>query len=939
LIESSHDLNQEEPKVPIADPVRRLESSKVPIATPNELRAYNDYCSFAGIILQAIQQLNSDQGEWFVDAKPSGRWLVVSHRGAVVPEQGWKLHISANILNGAEVLSRVLTVLLNEPVVFKVAGSVQALAALNDGTAGLSQIGKFITIYPVDDAQGVHLAIRLAAATKDLIGPSILSDRPLLRGGVIYYRFGSFGGLTMQSPAGEISFALRTPQGNFEPDKRDNAYRQPSWITDPFMAAGIADPPQTRSQLIANRFLIVGLLHQSARGHVYLAIDLDKPGKCVLKHAEPGALISPEGREARDYLRHEAAVLKRLGPDARVPSVFALVEDNNSLYLAMEDLEGDTLERHVQSHNPRGRTLGHSRIVAWGRELLAILVSIHSAGLVYGDLKSSNIIITPNGRLRIIDFEHAYEQATARPPGRGTRGYMSPQQAAGHPAHFTDDVYGFGALLFYMTTGAEPSHAPRPNSLLDRSLEILQPGIDPRLAGVISRCLASDAAARFPNIGAVDAALAAIDSGTVITRPMPRLTSPENEAAARKRCRDLSRRLGDTICRAAQPIAEGINSTWISKHPLALGKNARDVHVGVAGTLLALAELVHEFGITAHRAVLQQAALALVQAPMIRGDPLPGLYVGEAGVAAALLLAGQVLGDRDLIDAARRHGRRVDELPHTSPDLFNGSAGRLRFHLIMWDSTHDRKDLAAAVTAGEHLLATMASTADGGHYWTIPSGYGAMTGQSYLGYAHGAAGIADVLLDLFEVTADGRFLTAARGAAQWLLSLGVPALNDGGGLCWPATEGADPVPAYWCHGAGGIGRFWLHAASHDLVPGAASIADRAIGSAAHGVRWAGSTQCHGLTGAIEVVLDAYQATGNTDRLAEARTLEKLLLTFARETNDGLVWPSEYPNVITPDFNLGYAGVASTLLRLSDPERRPHCLSRGAFRIDKRPNFQ
>jgi lantibiotic modifying enzyme len=264
--------------------------------------------------------------------------------------------------------------------------------------------------------------------------------------------------------------------------------------------------------------------------------------------------------------------------------------------------------------------------------------------------------------------------------------------------------------------------------------------------------------------------------------------------------------------------------------------------------------------------------------------------------------------------------------------LFNGSAGRLRFHLIMWDETRDPEDLAHAVAAGEHLLTTMIGADDGQHRWAIPSGYGAMSGQSYLGYAHGAAGIADVLLDLFEVAADARFLDAARGAARWLARLAVPALDDGAGLCWPPTEGSEPVAAYWCHGAAGIGRFWLHAASLDLVPGAAILAHRAVVTTARSVRWAGPTQCHGLSGAIELLLDAYQATGNSDHLVEARVLERLLQAFAHESNDQLVWPSESPNVITPDYNVGYAGVVSTLLRLSDPERRPHSLSRRGFRV-------
>jgi lantibiotic modifying enzyme len=309
--------------------------------------------------------------------------------------------------------------------------------------------------------------------------------------------------------------------------------------------------------------------------------------------------------------------------------------------------------------------------------------------------------------------------------------------------------------------------------------------------------------------------------------------------------------------------------------------------------------------------------------------------VGEAGVAAALLRSGQVLGDSSLVEAAQARSHRLSRLPYTSPDLFNGSAGRLRLHLMVWDETHDGDDLACASAAGEHLLRTMAGVEDGRPHWTIPAGFGPLSGQTYLGYAHGAAGIADALLDLFEVTADARLFEAACGTARWLQDLAVPALDDASGLCWPTTEGAEPVAAYWCHGAAGIGRFWIHAAALGVMPGAAGIAARAIATTARGVRWAGPTQCHGLAGAIEVLIDAYQANNDPAFLATARILERLLLAFACEVDGQLAWPSESPTVITPDYNVGYAGVASALLRLADPARRPHGLSRQGFRFDSK----
>src|SRR5438270_636322 len=66
--------------------------------------------------------------------------------------------------------------------------------------------------------------------------------------------------------------------------------------------------------------------------------------------------------------------------------------------------------------------------------------------------------------------------------GVGTRGYMSPQQAQGGPPAISDDVYSLGALLFLLTTGAEPSRAPHPFALLERPVAKLNPGVDQAIA-------------------------------------------------------------------------------------------------------------------------------------------------------------------------------------------------------------------------------------------------------------------------------------------------------------------------------------------------------------------------------------------------------------------------------------------------------------------------
>src|SRR5207253_5946577 len=129
--------------------------------------------------------------------------------------------------------------------------------------------------------------------------------------------------------------------------------------------------------------------------------------------------------------------------------------------------------------------------------------------------------------------------------------------------------------------------------------------------------------------------------------------------------------------------------------------------------------------------------------------------------------------------------RRVAALPYDMPALFSGTAGRLRSHLMLWEETGDPKQLAAAIEAGEDLLHRAEDAGEGMLRWTVPPGYNRHSGRIYTGYAIGAAGIGDALLDLFEATGEKRFLSAAQAAAHWVKSLAMPTLNDDSGLDWP----------------------------------------------------------------------------------------------------------------------------------------------------------
>jgi hypothetical protein len=877
-------------------------------------------------MLAIAEEMGRESGaRWAMEPSedPTMEWIRLLREDAALPAQGFKLHVSAGVSSAEEVLRRALPVLLAERVTFKVAGSRRMLAALNQGMGGMSQIGKFITVYPGDDAQAVRLAAALDGATRGLCGPVIPSDRALRPGSLVHYRYGAFKLHFMQTPVGHVVPAICAPGGELLPDRRTQDHAAPAWVKDPFVEAGVAVAAGAPSRIIAGRYLLLSRIHRSVRSSVLLAVDITLGRRCVLKRAEGEATRAAETR-----LRHEAEVLALLAPDPRFPTPFGIFEHDEELYLAMEDVEGETLGQYIGGLSAEGRHVSADRVVAWGRELASALGYIHARGLAYRDLKSSNVIVTPEEELRLIDFDIAHPlEGSDKPHGLGTLGYMSPQQAAGAMASVDDDIHGLGALLYFMATGAEPSLSPRPQALLDRPIARLNPSIGEALAHVVKRCLAPDRALRFASIAEVEAALAAIGRHVpvrIISIPREPAGEPEDDVGARARA--LARRLGDRSSSPSSPGPGGRTVPWTNAYRMGPGAYRRDIDSGAAGAVLALAELVVALGVPAHRAALEERARWLLDLPRPGGAPVPGLYVGEAGIVAAVLRAGQALGDPELVARAAERGRFIASLPHGSPDLFNGTAGRLRAHLLLAEETGEPEPLGHAVACGEALLSA-AAPAGQGLCFPFPAGYDELSHRAYPGYAHGAAGIGDALLDLFQATGQERFLEAARGAAAWLESLAVPALDDGSGVAFPMLEGGPPTAAFWCHGATGIGRFFLHMAEVDALPGAAELALKAARSAAHGARWAGPCRCHGLSGNIDFLLDVHQVLGDRVNLAEAFALARLLLPFAEACAGETAGPSGLVQAFKPAYMVGFAGVAACLSRLASPGPRPYGLDR------------
>ena len=845
---------------------------------------------------------------WTVEGGAEGTWCRATPPGDPAgPSQGWKLHVSASDASAVTVLATAVPVLLAAGVPFKIASTRRNLSMLNQGEGGPSQIGKFMTVYPPDTDTAVRVAAELDRALRDASGPAVPSDRVLREGGVVSYRYGGFAGRWIQTAYGEVTPALEGPDGTLVPDTRRARDAVPAWLDDPFEAAGLVEPPPPRPALVAERFRVLRTIYRSPRGSVHLALDLADVRRCVLKQAVVDG--DPDGPAAR--LAYEHRMLTRLAGVPGVVRAVGWVDDGRERILALEDISGPTLASAGAHRVDNGFHLPVADVIDVAVQLATVVAAVHAAGVVHRDIKPTNVLLEGDGTVRLIDFELAADVGSAA-EGYGTVGYASPEQQRREPTHPADDVYAIGATLYVVATGAEMSSRP-PGGPLRHGIAALAPEMPAELVAVIERCLAPTRAERFADAGALRDALVAVRTARA-ARPARYGTIVAVPVDAPARALAHARALADALCADAVETPTGF--TWVSRHPAGPGLALRDLNTGAAGALLALTALAAALPDERYRERVASAAGWLDAAPRYEGPLLGGLYVGEAGVAAALLRAGQLLGDDALLESARRRSREIAALPHGSADLFNGSAGRARLHLWVAEALGDDEALAAARAVAAHLVRTASEPAVGRADWELPEAVG---GGRFLGYAHGSAGIADVLLDVAEVTGDERPREVALAAGRWIVDHAVR-LGDGA-VAWPSVAGERPWAPLWCHGAVGIARFLLHLdRAGDLGPDDRWLLPASGVAAARLGRALGPVACHGLAGSVDLLVDLHRSDGGAGHLAEAWSLADLLEAFHQVGSDGHVrCSSEQPGICSPDLTVGYAGVAATWLRLARPD--------------------
>lgn len=252
-------------------------------------------------------------------------------------------------------------------------------------------------------------------------------------------------------------------------------------------------------------YQVVSLLGLGGMGEVFLARDDRLRRRVAIKRLRHDKGLTPAMRQR--LLREARAVAGISHPS--VVQVYDLIEDDGRDCLVLEYVEGKTLTAVLAGGGPLEPALA-ARLA---REIAEGLAAAHAAEIVHRDLKSENVIVTPSGHAKILDFGLARMRAltgevvlTQHGAVLGTLHTMSPEQANGGEADERSDLFSLGVLLYEMLTGHSPFRGANPLETLRRVIsehppraDVLRPGIPAQLAAVTEHLLAKDPAARPPS--------------------------------------------------------------------------------------------------------------------------------------------------------------------------------------------------------------------------------------------------------------------------------------------------------------------------------------------------------------------------------------------------------------------------------------------------------
>lgn len=203
-------------------------------------------------------------------------------------------------------------------------------------------------------------------------------------------------------------------------------------------------------KFIDNKYEILKILGKGGMSTVYLAMDVRLNKQWAIKE------ILKENSQLSQVSIVEANLLKKLDHPA-LPRIVDIIDDNDFIYIIMDYIEGESLDRVLKDYGAQNEAL----VLDWAKQIASVLHYLHEQQppIIYRDMKPANIILTPSGVIKVIDFGIAreYKQENSEDTTiLGTKGYAPPEQYGQRQTDGRTDIYALGMTLHHLLTNIDP---------------------------------------------------------------------------------------------------------------------------------------------------------------------------------------------------------------------------------------------------------------------------------------------------------------------------------------------------------------------------------------------------------------------------------------------------------------------------------------------------
>jgi serine/threonine protein kinase len=314
---------------------------------------------------------------------------------------------------------------------------------------------------------------------------------------------------------------------------------------------------------VLGHYRIVSQIGQGGMGVVYRARDEVLHRDVALKVLAQGAGFDESSRE---YLLHEARSSSALS-HPNICTIYEIGEFDGEMYIVMELVEGKPLSGMISSARMIGAAgLPVESVMRYGLQIASALAHSHDRSIVHRDLKSGNIVVTPEGLVKVLDFglakrmpKKAREDEATQIMGpldsadriAGTLQYMPPEVLRGQPADARGDIWALGVILYEAACGELPFRGGTSFEISSAILHELAPPlpsrIPPGLSAIIQRCLVKEPAQRYQRASEVGASIEAVQSAAISSQNQPADQRGGPPTTVFRNIRNVNVRSGDSL--------------------------------------------------------------------------------------------------------------------------------------------------------------------------------------------------------------------------------------------------------------------------------------------------------------------------------------------------------------------------------------------------------